>query len=163
MPPHSASRSSTGTLNDKASSAIIVGGGIGGLAAALTLHAKGFRSIKVVEKSRYLNPEVGAGLNLQPHAVGILQELGVGEAVTAQGVAITSQSYFTAAGARVAEVPRGLAADPEGFPQIAMHRGRLHATLFGAVEQRLGKDTFIRGLKVGRAGPLLQFPLPPAS
>ena len=46
---------------------LIAGGGIGGLTAALTLHARGIEST-VLERASHLRP-LGVGINLLPHAV----------------------------------------------------------------------------------------------
>src|SRR3954466_6588469 len=54
---------------------LIVGAGIGGLTTALSLHAAGI-ACTVVEKARQLTA-VGVGINLQPHAVRELTELGL--------------------------------------------------------------------------------------
>jgi len=55
----------------------VAGAGIGGLAASLSLAAKGFRVV-VLEKSERLE-EAGAGLQLSPNASRILVELGLQE------------------------------------------------------------------------------------
>ncbi|MGO4428392.1 FAD-binding protein, partial [Streptomyces sp. MCAF7] len=47
---------------------LIAGAGIGGLTAALSLHAAGFEAT-VIEAVRELRP-LGLGINLLPHAVG---------------------------------------------------------------------------------------------
>ena len=56
---------------------IIAGGGIGGLATALTLHQIGVPCI-VFEAIREMRP-LGVGINLQPNAVRELYDLGVTE------------------------------------------------------------------------------------
>jgi len=61
----------------------IVGGGIGGLAAALALERRGAEVI-VCEQSPALN-EIGAGLNLSPNALVALRVLGVEDAIIALG------------------------------------------------------------------------------
>src|SRR3989442_5847200 len=61
----------------------IVGGGIGGLAAALALERRG-AEIVICEQSPALN-EIGAGLNLSPNALMALRDLGVEDAVIALG------------------------------------------------------------------------------
>src|SRR4030095_9811178 len=61
----------------------IVGGGVGGLAAALALERRGAEVI-VCEQSPALN-EIGAGLNLSPNALMALRALGVEDAVIALG------------------------------------------------------------------------------
>ena len=49
---------------------LIAGGGIGGLTAALTLHARGIEST-VLERASHLRP-LGVGINLLPHAVRLI-------------------------------------------------------------------------------------------
>jgi 5-methylphenazine-1-carboxylate 1-monooxygenase len=48
-------------------SILIAGGGIGGLAAALSLHAAGLREVQVLEAATEIR-QVGVGVNLPPHA-----------------------------------------------------------------------------------------------
>lgn len=57
----------------------IVGGGIGGLSAALALQHFGFR-VRIFEQARELR-EVGAGVTISPNAMHALNFLGVGERV----------------------------------------------------------------------------------
>ena len=57
---------------------VIAGGGIGGLATALTLHQIGVRCL-VFESVREMKP-LGVGINLQPNAVRELYDLGITEA-----------------------------------------------------------------------------------
>ncbi|MEU8030771.1 FAD-dependent monooxygenase [Streptomyces sp. NPDC049099] len=56
--------------------AIVIGGGIGGLAAAATLHRRGW-DVTVLERARTLEP-VGAALSLAPNALRALDVLGIG-------------------------------------------------------------------------------------
>ncbi|MFI7633974.1 FAD-dependent monooxygenase [Nonomuraea sp. NPDC049400] len=65
--------------------AIIVGGGIGGLAAAVALHQRGWR-VEVLERAAAFT-EVGAGLAIQPNGLRALDALGLGELVRAGGPA----------------------------------------------------------------------------
>ena len=64
--------------------AIVVGAGIGGLATALMLHARGINAV-VVEQSPEVR-EVGVGINTLPHAIGELAELGLLPALDAVGI-----------------------------------------------------------------------------
>ena len=63
----------------KVSRISIVGGGIGGLSAALALQRFGYR-VSVFEQARELR-EIGAGVTITPNAMHALNFLGVGERV----------------------------------------------------------------------------------
>lgn len=62
----------------------VIGGGLGGLAAALALHRAGF-AVDVFEQAPQLN-EVGGGINLGPNAARILYRLGLGAALDRDAV-----------------------------------------------------------------------------
>jgi len=64
--------------------AIVVGGGIGGLAAGLALHQHGWR-VEVLERAAEFS-EIGAGLAVQPNALSALDQLGLGAAVRDRGL-----------------------------------------------------------------------------
>jgi 5-methylphenazine-1-carboxylate 1-monooxygenase len=64
--------------------ALVTGGGIGGFAAALSLHEQGIE-VEVFEQAPEVR-ELGVGINLLPHAVKELAELGLLEALDATGV-----------------------------------------------------------------------------
>ncbi len=116
---------------------IIVGGGIAELTAALSLHAAGFRP--TVYESVSKPAPLGVGINLLPHAVRELAELGMLDELLGLGVAITDLNYLTSAGEIVWHEPRGKAAGYR-WPQIAIHRGQLQMFLLAKVQQRLGPD-----------------------
>ncbi|MQY37075.1 Aurachin C monooxygenase/isomerase [Streptomyces sp. RB17] len=59
--------------------AIVIGGGIGGLAAAAALHRRGW-DVTVLERARTLEP-VGAAISLAPNALRALDVLGIGEEI----------------------------------------------------------------------------------
>jgi salicylate hydroxylase len=65
--------------------AIIVGGGIGGLTAAIALRQTGW-SVQVIERAEQFG-EVGAGVQLGPNATRVLKRLGLGEKLDQIGVA----------------------------------------------------------------------------
>lgn len=54
---------------------LIIGGGIGGFATALSLHALGIEC-EVFEQSRGIS-ELGVGMNTLPHAIKELTDLGL--------------------------------------------------------------------------------------
>jgi 2-polyprenyl-6-methoxyphenol hydroxylase-like FAD-dependent oxidoreductase len=62
----------------------VIGGGIGGLTAALCLHKIGI-DVHVYEQARILR-EVGAGINVTPNATPVIHALGLGEALAKLGV-----------------------------------------------------------------------------
>lgn len=125
---------------------VIVGAGIGGLVAALSLHAAGHRDIRVVERVRELRP-LGVGINLLPHAVRELTELGLGGAVAGIGVPPGRLAYFNRHGQPIWSEPRGLDAGYR-WPQLSVHRGEFQMLLVDEVERRLGQGTVRQGLRL---------------
>ncbi|QHO76006.1 monooxygenase [Bradyrhizobium sp. CCBAU 051011] len=112
---------------------IVAGAGIGGLTAALSLAAKGFRVI-VLEKAERLE-EAGAGLQLSPNASRILVDLGLRARLAARAVTPEAVNIMSArAGCEIARLPLGEAAGLRaGAPYWVMHRADLQAALLGAV------------------------------
>lgn len=122
----------------------IVGGGIGGLALALMLERRGFGAgVRVYEAVRELAP-LGVGINLQPHAVRELDELGLVPALRAVAVEAKEFAFFTARGQYVYSEPCGLFAG-YAVPHFSIHRGDLHGVLLEAVRARLGPETVVCG------------------
>jgi len=115
---------------------IIVGAGIGGLTTALSLHAAGLRDIAIHERVSEIRG-LGVGINLLPHAMRELTELGVADRVEALGVAPRTLSHYNRFGQQIWSEPRGTAAGYR-WPQLSVHRGRLQLALLDAVRERLG-------------------------
>ena len=137
----------------------IVGGGIVGLTAALSLHKLGFRPT-VYEAVRKAQP-LGVGINVLPHAVREMAELGLLDKLVRLGVPITDLTYRMADGRVVWHEPRGLQAG-YGWPQVAVHRGRLQMLLIDEVQAALGPDAVrfghaLVGLQQLPQGARLQF------
>jgi salicylate hydroxylase len=97
----------------------IVGGGIGGLAAANALFQRGIE-VCVYEQADQL-AEVGAGLGLAPNGMRILRRLGLGEAVEVRGSRWTDAQYCRSDGTAVA---RMLPLSPP-IDYFGMHRADL--------------------------------------
>ena len=114
---------------------LIAGGGIGGLTAALSLSQAGF-DVEVLESVETLRP-LGVGINLLPHAVRELGELGLLDAIGSMGVATAELVYYSKRGQPIWREDRGIAAGYR-WPQISIHRGRFHHLLLDTVRERLG-------------------------
>src|SRR5262245_47191015 len=114
----------------------IVGGGIGGMALALSLADAGIRDVRVYESSPDIR-ELGVGVNIQPHAVRELAELGLLDALDAAAIPTAEMIYLSKHGQRVWSEERGLAAGYR-WPQFSVHRGQLLGILHRAVVDRLG-------------------------
>jgi 5-methylphenazine-1-carboxylate 1-monooxygenase len=115
----------------------IVGGGIGGLCAALSLHAVD-QPVRVFESATEIRA-LGVGINLLPHAVRELDALGLLGPTEAAAMAPTTLSYFSKHGSAIWSEPRGRAAG-YAWPQLSVHRGSLQTVLLDAVIARLGVD-----------------------
>jgi 2-polyprenyl-6-methoxyphenol hydroxylase-like FAD-dependent oxidoreductase len=133
---------------------IIIGGGIGGLSLALTLHAAGAASrIRVFEATAEMRA-LGVGINLGPHAMKELSALGLEEALVATSCQPTDYAFFTRHGQLVYREPWGKAAGHQ-WPHISLLRSDLQRVLLGAVRERIGADNVILGhrcLAVEQAG-----------
>lgn len=123
---------------------LVVGAGIAGLTTALSLEAAGVECV-VVEKARDLTP-AGVGINLQPHAVRELTELGLGGELGALGAPIAELAHYDRHGNRIWGEPRGVAAGYR-WPQYAVHRGQLQMMLFREVNRRLGCAAVLTGME----------------
>src|ERR1700756_1216175 len=111
----------------------IVGGGVGGLAAALALERRGAEVI-VCEQSPALN-EIGAGLNLSPNALAALRVLGVEDAIIALGSEsdfLTIRSWHS--GRVISRMRRGAFRQQFGAPNLTVHRADVLTVLRGALK-----------------------------
>lgn len=125
---------------------VIAGGGIGGLATALSLHSAGITDVVVLEAAKEIRP-LGVGINLLPHAVRELTELDLAPRLSDIGVPTGELAYFNHRGQLIWSEPRGIAAGYK-WPQYSVHRGRLQMLLLDAVRERLGPDTVRTGHRV---------------
>ncbi len=117
---------------------IIAGGGIGGLAMALTLHQIGVPCI-VYEAVREMRP-LGVGINMQPNAVRELYDLGITEAdLDRVGLPAKEWALVGLNGNDIYSEPRGKLAG-YNWPQYAVHRGQFHLLLYDKVVERIGKE-----------------------
>ncbi|OKO79804.1 salicylate hydroxylase [Bradyrhizobium sp. NAS80.1] len=126
----------------------IAGAGVGGLTAALSLHAAGFDNVVLLEAAREIR-DVGVGINLPPHAVRELSELGLEEELARSGLPTKELAYYDPAGQLIWAEPRGRDAGYR-WPQYSIHRGQLQRILVEAVRKRLGPSAIKTGQRVFR-------------
>jgi len=119
-------------MADGASIAVI-GGGIGGLAAAATLLRAGF-DVHLYEQARALG-EVGAGINIGPNASRLLHRLGLAERLAQSGIKpITFDQRRWDDGRFLVRAPLGdLVEQKFGAPYYTFHRADLHGAIADAV------------------------------
>jgi 5-methylphenazine-1-carboxylate 1-monooxygenase len=124
---------------------VVIGGGIGGLTMALSLHQAGI-GVRVYEAARDIAP-LGVGINLQPTAVRELVELGLGAELAKIGIDTQDLSYFNKLGQLIHSEKRGRAAGYK-WPQYSIHRGLLQSLLLRVVRQRIGVEKFVGGVRL---------------
>src|SRR3954466_6464403 len=148
---HSVSRASASTLsirkvNSMASPSssrnklpvVIAGGGIGGLAAALALARRNFRSIVLEQASQF--GEIGAGIQIAPNAWHALDALGVGELVKKEAVFIEHLLMFDGvSGEKIVDIPLDQRfAKRFANPYAVTHRADIHASLLDGCKAEPG-------------------------
>jgi 2-polyprenyl-6-methoxyphenol hydroxylase-like FAD-dependent oxidoreductase len=119
---------------------LIAGGGIGGLTLALSLHQIGV-PCRVFESVAELKP-LGVGINVLPHAVRELIELGLLDKLDSIGVRTKELAFFSKYGKPIWSEPRGLEAGYT-WPQFSVHRGQLQQILLDTAIERLGADNVL--------------------
>ncbi len=116
----------------RGATALIIGAGIGGLAAALALQRAGYR-VRVFEQSATLG-DVGAGLSITPNAGRALVSLGLGDALLRIGNTPTHGAIrHFATGATLVALPQDRSLELYGIPLYHVHRADLHRALCDAV------------------------------
>jgi len=120
----------------------IAGGGIGGCVAALLLAEAG-HEVDVYE-SVVAPAELGVGINTLPHAVRVLDRLGLLDELDRMAVRTSELRFLSRDGALIWLEPRGLEAG-NPWPQFSIRRGRLHRILLDTVIDRLGPDRLHTG------------------
>ena len=121
----------------------ILGGGIGGLAAALALHRAGHEVVVFEQAQRF--GRVGADINLTPNAVRALDGLGLGPALRATAARPQFRiSRMWDTGEETSRLPMAEEAERKyGAPQLTLHR----ADLLSALENALPEGTIRLGHK----------------
>jgi salicylate hydroxylase len=104
----------------------VIGGGIGGLSAAVALRATGAH-VQVFEQARQLS-EVGAGVGLQPNGQRVLDRLGLGPEINRIGSRLKGFRIFAPDGRVVSQETY-----PAGVTQLGVHRADMVAVLAAAL------------------------------
>ncbi|MDN0198776.1 FAD-dependent monooxygenase [Streptomyces sp. S.PNR 29] len=113
------------------SGAVVVGGGIGGLAAAIGLRRVGWE-VTVVERAPVL-ADVGAGISLHANGIRALDVLGVGEAVRAAARPQYTGGTRAPGGGRLARMDGAVLERTLGTTIVGIPRAVLHRLLRGAL------------------------------
>lgn len=116
---------------DRQPYAVVVGGGIGGLTAAIGLHRTGWR-VTVLERAPSLEP-VGSGLGLAPNAQRALDVLGLGDQVRELAVWQGEAGLRAQSGRWLARTSAAAAAKAFGGTLVMLHRGTLVDLLVAAL------------------------------
>lgn len=115
------------------SDVVVVGGGIGGLAVALSIVKRTDKTVAVLEQAPQFG-EVGAGIQLAPNALFVLEELGVKEEILKVAVLpkrLVLKDMLTAKEVAVLDLGEGF---QQRFkqPYVVLHRSDLHRVLYEA-------------------------------
>jgi salicylate hydroxylase len=107
----------------------VIGGGLGGMTAALALHQAGF-AVEVYEQAPELT-EVGGGINMGPNAVRVLRRLGLAEGLDREGVCpLSTHQRRWDDGRTLQQAPLNpLCEQLYGAPHMTLHRADLLAVI----------------------------------
>lgn len=111
--------------------AIIIGAGIGGLAAAVALRRVGVE-VEVYERADELRP-AGFGISVMSNAVAALRALDIDLRLEKRGQSILHTEIMTAKGRTLRSLPFQETAEEVGAPSVAMYRGDLQEALLDAL------------------------------
>jgi len=116
-------------MNTKALRIAVIGGGIGGLTAALSLRQAGF-DVEVYEQAPELT-EVGGGINMAPNATRVLRQLGLAAGLDREGVRpLGTHQRRWQDGRTLQRAPLNpLCEELYGAPHMTIHRADLLAVI----------------------------------
>jgi len=134
-------------------SAVVVGGGIGGLTAAVALRQVGWR-VTVLERAARFG-EIGAGITLLSNGLRCLDAIGVGDVVRGSGLPVLAMGMRSAAGRWLSRFD-GNGADLDarmGTTTLTIHRAELHKILRDALPaEALVAGVVTTGIRGGADG-----------
>ncbi|MFH8938887.1 FAD-dependent oxidoreductase [Streptomyces griseosporeus] len=131
----------------QSSHAVVVGGGIGGLTAAVALHRCGMR-VTVLERAPALAP-VGAALSLAPNSLRALDVIGLGDEIRGLAAWQGDGGMRTPGGRWLARTSAEAAAERFGGPLVLLTR----ATLVDRLAAQLPPDAVRTGVRAALADP----------
>ncbi|MFC4104099.1 FAD-dependent monooxygenase [Paenibacillus xanthanilyticus] len=118
---------------------VVVGGGIGGLCAAIALRRKGFEAV-VYEGAERVEA-LGAGLTVAPNAWQALDKLGLSERVMQSANLLRELRILAHRGQMLSEVNSAVIRERFGNDNASIHRAALHRALRG----ELAEDALVTG------------------
>ena len=125
---------------------VIVGGGIGGLAAAIALESRG-HDVDVFERANEYR-DVGSGLSLWPNSLAALDALGVGQEVRQRSATVSPVGILDRHGRTLSRI------DPEVFARRHGEIAMIHrAELLEVLRSRVRQGTLVPGVEVSAVTP----------
>ncbi|MFB9463776.1 FAD-dependent monooxygenase [Streptomyces cinereospinus] len=135
--------------------ATVVGGGIGGLAAAVALHRRGWQ-VEVLERAPEFT-EVGAGISLWPNALRALEALGLAGAVRALGAVEATGGVRDRRGRWLSRTDNAELTRRFGHPLVVLHRADLLRALVEALPTgSLRPDSEVHAVRDDTHGPVVE-------
>ncbi|MCM3726652.1 FAD-dependent monooxygenase [Neobacillus cucumis] len=113
----------------------VIGGGIGGLGAALAAAEAGQKTVVFEQAPQF--GEIGAGIQMGPNAMAVLDRFGLADEIAKYAVfpqRLVLKDVFTAKELSALDLGEEFRAK-YGFPYIVLHRSDLHRVLFEACEK----------------------------
>jgi FAD-dependent urate hydroxylase len=142
-------------VSTPSSRALIVGAGLGGLAAALALRAVGYE-VQVFERAEDAR-ELGFALVLAPNAMWALRELGVADEVRARGALMVAGEMRRPSGAVLRRFDASRVAQALKEDSVCVLRPVLHGALLGALGlQAVSLGSAVTGYRLEDGGVTLQ-------
>ncbi len=115
--------------------ALIVGGGVGGIASAIALREIGIDSVILERRGDLRKIESGAGLLLWQNAMRALKRIGMAERVEGSGGVVERMEWRNPRGEFIAEWPVSTISQEVGVPAVGILRATLSTTLAEGLQE----------------------------